>query len=161
MVSSAILLILFVSLAHSFNPQPPFSSTRRWVGFTSSSTSTTSLFGRAAAVREKTKGKTDARKTKTFATFGKKIIMAVKSGGSDNPDANKQLKDVISAAKKNNVPVDNIKRAIKKATEGNVGDFSESIFEAYGDGGASFIIHVLSDNANRANSDVRMVITKR
>jgi hypothetical protein len=62
--------------------------------------------GRAAAVREKTKGKTDLRKAKCNATFGKKIIMAVKQGGSPSPDANRMLADVIKQAKTNNVPAD-------------------------------------------------------
>jgi transcriptional/translational regulatory protein YebC/TACO1 len=55
----------------------------------------------------------------------------------------------------------NINRAIKRATEGNVGDFAESTFEAYGFGGASLIINVLSDNANRANADVKSTVNKR
>lgn len=55
----------------------------------------------------------------------------------------------------------NINRVIKRATEGNAGDFSESTFEAYGFGGASFVINVLSDNANRANADVRSTVNKR
>mmetsp|Transcript_32707 Transcript_32707/g.47327 ORF Transcript_32707/g.47327 Transcript_32707/m.47327 type:complete len:284 (-) Transcript_32707:105-956(-) len=117
--------------------------------------------GRAAAVRAATKGKTDAKKAKINGIYGKKIIMAVKQGGSPDPVANRALNDVIYAAKRNNVPIDNINRAIKKATEGNQGDFSESQFEAYGNGGASFIINVLSDNANRASADVKMVINKR
>ena len=55
----------------------------------------------------------------------------------------------------------NINRAIKKASEGNVGDFAESTFEAYGFGGASFVINVLSDNNNRATSDVKSCVNKR
>lgn len=62
--------------------------------------------GRAAAVREKTKGKTDLKKAKCNATFGKKIIMAVKQGGSPSTDANRMLADVIKQAKANNVPAD-------------------------------------------------------
>lgn len=139
------------------------------------------FMGRAAAVRASTKGKTDARKAKTNALFGKRIIMAVKQGGSPDPKANKQLFDVIKAAKQNSVPIDNINRAIKKASEANVGDFKESTFEAYGFGGASLVINVLTgknhgllfppsfcftdsttiDNPNRANSDVRAAVNKR
>ena len=55
----------------------------------------------------------------------------------------------------------NISRAIKRATEGTTGDFSESTFEAYGFGGASLIINVLSDNANRVTADVRSTVNKR
>lgn len=117
--------------------------------------------GRAAAVRAATKGKTDARKSKTNATFGKKIIMAVKEGGSPDLNANRMLADLIKQAKANNVPVDNINRAIKKASEGSTGDFSESLFEAYGFGGVSFVINVLTDNDNRASADVKSTISKR
>lgn len=55
----------------------------------------------------------------------------------------------------------NISRAIKRATEGISGDFSESTFEAYGHGGASFVINVLSDNANRASADVKSTVNRR
>ena len=72
----------------------------------SPSCSTTALFGRAAAVRAATKGKTDAKKAKTNAFYGKKIIMAVKQGGSPDPVANGQLAALIKAAKANSVPVD-------------------------------------------------------
>ncbi len=117
------------------------------------------FMGRAAAVRAATKGKTDAKKAKTNALFGKKIIMAVKQGGPD-PNANRALGELIKAAKGNSVPVDNINRAIKKASESNTANFSESTFEAYGFGGASMVINVLTDNDNRANADVRTAVGK-
>jgi len=63
-------------------------------------------WGRAAAVRAATKGKTDAKKAKVNALFGKKVIMAIKSGGSADPNANRALADVIKLAKANSVPVD-------------------------------------------------------
>lgn len=119
------------------------------------------LFGRAAAVRAATKGKTDAKKAKINALFGKRIIMTVKAGGSADPQANGQLAQVIKAAKANSVPVDNINRAIKRATETDTANFSESTFEAYGFGGASLVINVLSDNANRATADVKSTVNKR
>lgn len=117
--------------------------------------------GRAAAVRASTKAKTDAKKAKTNAVFGKRIIVAVKEGDSPDPNANRQLADCIKQAKANSVPVENIQRAIKKASEGNAGDFKESTFEAYGLGGASMVINVLSDNNNRATSDVKSTVNKR
>lgn len=119
------------------------------------------FMGRAAAVRAATKSKTDAKKAKTNAYYGKKIIMAVKQGGGPDTESNTMLRDIIKAAKSNSVPVDNINRAIKRATEGSVGDFSESTFEAYGLGGASLVINVLSDNANRATADVKSTVNKR
>lgn len=117
--------------------------------------------GRAAAVRAATKGKTDAKKAKVNGYYGKKIIMAVKQGGSSDPVANTQLAALIKAAKNNSVPVDNITRAIKKASEKDAGDFSESTFEAYGFGGASLIINVLSDNPNRSTAEVKSVVSKK
>jgi len=119
------------------------------------------FMGRAAAVRASTKAKTDAKKAKTNAVFGKKIIMAVKEGGSPDPNANRALADIIKQAKANSVPIDNINRAIKKASEGNTGDFKESTFEAYGHGGASLVITVLTDNNNRATADVKSTVNKR
>ena len=64
------------------------------------------FMGRAAAVRAATKSKTDAKKAKTNAIYGKKIIMAVKQGGGSDPASNRQLNDVMKQAKANNVPVD-------------------------------------------------------
>lgn len=119
------------------------------------------FMGRAAAVRANTKAKTDAKKAKTNAVFGKKIIMAVKDGGSADPNSNRALFDLMKQARANSVPVDNINRAIKKATEGNAGDFKESTFEAYGFGGASLVVNILTDNNKRASSDIRVVINKR
>merc|ERR1719223_1675517 len=95
------------------------------------------------------------------AVYGKKIIMAVKQGGSPDPNSNRMLGDIIKQAKANSVPVDNINRAIKKASEASTGDFSESTFEAYGFGGASLVINVLSDNPNRASADVKSTVGKR
>jgi YebC/PmpR family DNA-binding regulatory protein len=142
-------------------------TTTKWIGDTNSCSikstwKNSALFmGRAAAVRASTKAKTDMKKTKTNALYGKKIIMAVKDGGSPDPQANRMLFDVIKQAKANSVPVDNINRAIKKASEGSAGDFKESTFEAYGVGGCSMIINVLSDNNNRATSDVRSTVNRR
>ena len=118
--------------------------------------------GRAAAVRANTKAKTDAKKAKINAIFGKRIIVAVKDGGgSADPNGNRALADVIKQARANSVPVENIQRAIKRATEGSAGEFKESTFEAYGMGGASMVINVLSDNNNRAISDVKSAVNKR
>ena len=72
----------------------------------SSSSSSALFMGRAAAVRAATKSKTDMKKAKTNAAFGKKIIMAVKSGGSPDPQANRGLADIIKQAKANSVPID-------------------------------------------------------
>jgi YebC/PmpR family DNA-binding regulatory protein len=175
---SAYILIASITASSSFTIQPAFQNRQNQTPFTATTAKTTpsqhttchrsttsSVFplfmGRAAAVRAATKSKTDAKKAKMNAFYGKKIIMAVKQGGSSDPAGNRQLADVMRQAKANSVPVDNINRAIKKASEANTGDFSESTFEAYGHGGASFIVNVLSDNANRASADVKSTINKK
>jgi len=161
------VLLYQVTKSFSFSPRAfsakneCFLSKERVVKHSGEELSHFPLFmGRAAAVRAQTKGKTDLKKAKTNAVFGKRIIMAVKQGGSADKNANRMLNDVIKQAKTNNVPVENIERAIKKASESNTANFSESTFEAYGYGGASFVINVLSDNANRANADVKSAVGK-
>jgi hypothetical protein len=71
------------------------------------------FMGRAAAVRAATKSKTDAKKAKINAVYGKRIIMAVKQGGGPDPEANRLLADVVKQAKANNVPVDVSTRGAK------------------------------------------------
>lgn len=149
-----------VAPSHLRHHVPSQTSTKTSTSVTNPAPRLSPLFmGRAAAVREKTKSKTDAKKAKTNAVFGKRIIMAVKQGGPE-PDANRALADIIRQAKTNNVPVDNITRAIKRASEASTATFSESTFEAYGFGGASLVINVLTDNDNRANADVRSAVGK-
>mmetsp|Transcript_16921 Transcript_16921/g.23945 ORF Transcript_16921/g.23945 Transcript_16921/m.23945 type:complete len:288 (-) Transcript_16921:27-890(-) len=158
---ASFLVLLLVGTSTAFTVAPPNANSVAKVQPAAVRTSLSPLFmGRAAAVRAATKSKTDAKKAKTNAIYGKKIIMAVKAGGPE-PEANKQLADLIKAAKANSVPIDNIKRAIKRATEANTGDFSESTFEAYGFGGASMVINVLTDNSNRASADVKSTVGKR
>eukprot|EP00979_Chaetoceros_neogracilis_P007600 scaffold1606_cov301-Chaetoceros_neogracile.AAC.3 len=150
----APLLLASSASAFSLTKIPSSSST------TSTNRTSSPLFmGRAAAVRAQTKGKTDAKKAKTNAVYGKKIIMCVKQGGPDK-EGNGALVNLLKAARANNVPVDNINRAIKKGSEPNTGDFAERTFEAYGAGGASMVINVLTDNDNRANADVRAAVGK-
>jgi len=155
------LQIALLGLAALVSETSAFSPVKTSFPSTSHATRTCPLFmGRAAAVRAATKSKTDLKKAKTNALYGKKITMAVKAGGP-SLEANKQLADLVKQAKANNVPVDNINRAIKRASEADTADFSESTFEAYGFGGASMVINVLSDNPNRANADVKSTVNKR
>lgn len=152
--STAILLLFAISWCSAFTTTLVNINTRQF--------NVSPLFmGRAAAVRANTKAKTDGKKAKINAIYGKRIIMAVKQGGSPSPDSNGALAAVIKQAKANNVPVENISRAIKRASEANTADFSESTYEAYGFGGVSLVINVLSDNANRVNADVKSTVNKR
>jgi len=116
--------------------------------------------GRAAAVRAFTKGKTDAAKAKNNGRFAKKIIIACKAGGID-PTTTKLLAQVIADAKVANVPKDVITRNIEKASQSAAQDYKESVFEFYGHGGVGFIVNVLTDNDNRAASDVNLVAKKQ
>lgn len=102
-----------------------------------------------------TKGKNDAAMSKIFSKIGKEIAVAVKLGGPD-PNSNPKLRSIISKAKQNNMPSDNITRSIKKAS-GEISSINyESItYEGYGPAGSAVIVNTLTDNKNRTASDVR------
>jgi YebC/PmpR family DNA-binding regulatory protein len=106
------------------------------------------------------KGVTDARRGKIFTKLIKEITVAARFGGGD-PAANPRLRTAIQAAKNENMPKDNIERAIKKGTGELEGvNYEESIYEGYGPGGAAIFIESLTDNKNRAVADIRHILTK-
>ncbi|MFZ7119829.1 MAG: YebC/PmpR family DNA-binding transcriptional regulator [Eubacteriaceae bacterium] len=106
------------------------------------------------------KGKQDAIRGKIFTKLAKAIAVAAKEGGQD-PDLNSRLKDAIIKAKSNNMPNDNIDRAIKKGSgELSGSNFEEIIYEGYGPNGVAVIINALTDNKNRTASDVRHAFDK-
>ena len=106
------------------------------------------------------KGKSDAARGKIFTKIGREIAVAVKTGGSD-PNSNAKLRDIISKAKQNNMPNDNIERSIKKASGELSGVNYESItYEGYGAGGSAVIVECLTDNKNRTAGDVRHAFDK-
>ena len=101
------------------------------------------------------KGKSDAARGKIFTKIGREIAVAVKAGGAD-PNSNSKLRDIISKAKQNNMPNDNIERSIKKASGELSGVNYEAItYEGYGVGGSAVIVECLTDNKNRTAGDVR------
>ena len=106
------------------------------------------------------KEKTDAARAKVFTKIGKEMAIAVREGGPD-PVSNSKLRDLIAKAKANNVPNDNIDRAIKKGS-GELGDavFEEITYEGYGPGGAAVIVQALTVNKNRTAGDVRHIFDK-
>ncbi|KRQ87504.1 putative transcriptional regulatory protein [Caloramator mitchellensis] len=106
------------------------------------------------------KGKQDALRGKLFTKLGKEIQVAVKEGGP-NPESNNRLRDVIAKAKSNNMPMDNIERAIKRAS-GELGavNYEEIIYEGYGPNGIAVIVQALTDNRNRTAGDVRHIFEK-
>jgi len=106
------------------------------------------------------KAKGDAQRSNTFTKIGREIAIAVKQGGS-NPDSNSRLRDVIAKAKAANMPNDNIKRSIQKASGelGNV-NYEEVTYEGYGAGGVAVIVECLTDNKTRTVGDVRHYFDK-
>jgi YebC/PmpR family DNA-binding regulatory protein len=153
-------LILLVVVVLALLPSETYSFTARsgfFGGSSCRSAPRSCLFmGRAAAVRAATKARTDGAKAKNNNRFAKKIIMVVKAGGAD-PIQNRALAAVLAEAKVANVPNDVIKRNIEKASAASTADFKESLFEFVGPGGAGLLVNVLTDNDNRAASEVNLV----
>jgi YebC/PmpR family DNA-binding regulatory protein len=105
------------------------------------------------------KGRQDAQKSKLFGKLAREITVSAKLGTPD-PDMNPRLRAAIIAARAENMPKDNIERAIKKAA-GNDGENYEQIrYEGYGPGGVAVIVEVLTDNRNRTAGEVRASFTK-
>ena len=105
------------------------------------------------------KEKTDAQKGKVFTKIGKEIQICVRDGGGD-PNTNGKLRDLIAKAKANNVPNDNIERAIKKALGADSIQYEEIIYEGYGPSGVAVIVETATDSRNRTASDVRHFFDK-
>ncbi|MCF8111800.1 MAG: YebC/PmpR family DNA-binding transcriptional regulator [Desulfobacteraceae bacterium] len=102
----------------------------------------------------------DARRGKIFTKIVKEIIVAARMGGGD-PEANPRLRTVLEKAKQNNLPKENIERAIKKGTGDLEGvNYEETVYEGYGPGGAAVYVESLSDNKNRTVADVRHIFSK-
>jgi YebC/PmpR family DNA-binding regulatory protein len=107
------------------------------------------------------KGANDAKRGQMFTRLARDITIAVREGGGD-PDSNFSLRLAWDKARAANMPKDNIERAIQRGL-GNTGDggqLEDISYEAYGPGGTALIVHVLTDNRNRAASEVRRVITR-
>ncbi len=112
-----------------------------------------------ATIKHK-KGALDAKRGKMFTRLIKEITVAAKQGGGD-PDGNPRLRTAILAAKAENMPADNIKRATQRGTGEIEGlSYEEITFEGYGPGGVAVMVDVLTDNRNRAVSEVRHAFSK-
>ena len=105
------------------------------------------------------KGRVDAQRSKLFSKLAREITVAAKLGMPD-PNMNPRLRAAMLAARAENMPKDNIERAIKKAAGGDAETYEEIRYEGYGPGGAAVIVEALTDNRNRTASDVRSVFTK-
>lgn len=106
------------------------------------------------------KGANDAKRGKIFSKLIKEITVAARQGGGD-PDGNPRLRSAIAAAKTENMPKDNIARAIDKGTGGGDGDtYEEILYEGYGPGGVAVLVECMTDNRNRTVADVRHFFAK-
>ena len=103
----------------------------------------------------------DAKRGKLFARLVKNIEVAARNGGGD-PAANPTLYDAIQTAKRNSVPSDNIERAVKRGSGAEAGgaDWESITYEAYGPSGVAMLVECLTDNRNRAASDVRTALSR-
>ena len=111
-----------------------------------------------ATIKHK-KGALDAKRGKIFTRLLKEIAVAAKGGG--NPDSNARLRTAITAAKAENMPADNIKRAIQRGTGELEGvNYEEITFEGYGPGGVAIVVETLTDNRNRTVSEIRHAFSK-
>lgn len=110
---------------------------------------------------QKTKGAADAKRSQAFTKIAREMIVAVKEGGSGDPNNNSRLATVIAKAKAANMPNDNIKRTIDKALgSGNTDNFEKVVYEGYGPSGVAVIVEALTDNRNRTAPEVRHLFDK-
>ena len=109
---------------------------------------------------KRAKGITDAKRSATFTKVAREISVAARQGGGD-PDANYRLRLAIEKARAVNMPSDNIKRTIDKATGGGDAEqFEEIVYEGYGPGGVAVLVEAATDNRNRTAAEVRSIFTK-
>ena len=115
--------------------------------------------GRAFEYRKATKLKRWGHMAKTFTRLGKQIAIAVKAGGPE-PENNPSLRSIIATCKRENMPKDNIERAIKNAMGKDQSEYKEVTYEGYGPLGIAIFVDTLTDNTTRTVGDVRSVFNK-
>ena len=115
--------------------------------------------GRAFEYRKATKMKRWGHMAKTFTRLGKQIAIAVKAGGPE-PENNPTLRSIIAVCKRENMPKDNIERAIKNAMGTDQSEYKEVTYEGYGPHGIAVFVDTLTDNTTRTVADVRSVFNK-
>ncbi len=106
------------------------------------------------------KGRQDKVRAKVFSKLAREITVAAKLGGED-PGMNPRLRLAVQSARAENMPKDNIERAIKKASGGDAENYDEMRYEGYGPGGIAIIVEALTDNRNRTGGAVRAAFTKQ
>lgn len=115
--------------------------------------------GRAFEFRKERKMKRWGNMARVFTRLGKEITIAAKAGGPD-PDTNPKLRSLIQTAKSENMPKDNIERAIKRAVEKDHADYKEVVYEGYGPHGIAFLIETATDNTTRTVANIRSYFNK-
>lgn len=115
--------------------------------------------GRAFEYRKASKLKRWGNMARVFTRVGKQIAIAVKAGGPD-PENNPHLRAIIATAKRENMPKDNIERAIKNAMGKDQKDYKEMVYEGYGPFGIAILVETATDNTTRTVANVRSVFTK-
>ncbi len=115
--------------------------------------------GRAFEYRKARKMKRWGHMARTFTKIGKEIEMAVKAAGPD-PSSNLRLRLLMQNAKSENMPKENVERAIKRATDKDAADYKEVIYEGYGPHGIAVLVETATDNTNRTVASVRMYFNK-
>ena len=110
---------------------------------------------------QKTKGAADAKRAQAFTKIAREMIVAVKEGGSGDPNNISRLAAVITKAKAANMPNDNIKRTIDKALgAGNTDNYEKIVYEGYGPNGVAIIVETMTDNRNRTAGEIRHYFDK-
>ena len=115
--------------------------------------------GRAFEYRKATKMKRWGNMARVFTKLGKQITIAVKEGGSE-PDVNPRLRVLVQQAKKENMPKENVERAIKKAISKDEADYKEVVYEGYGPFGIAIVVETATDNTTRTVANVRSYFNK-
>ncbi len=115
--------------------------------------------GRAFEYRKATKLKRWGNMARVFTKLGKQITIAVKEGGPE-PDSNPRLRVLMQQAKKENMPKENVERAIKKATSKDEADYKEMVYEGYGPNGIAVVIETATDNPTRTVANIRSYFNK-
>jgi len=115
--------------------------------------------GRAFEFRKARKFKRWGNMARTFTRIGKEISIAVKAGGPD-PHNNPRLRVLMQNAKAENMPKENVERAIKRASSKEMGDYKEVSYDAYGPGGVGIVIEAATDNTNRTVTSIRTILGK-
>jgi YebC/PmpR family DNA-binding regulatory protein len=115
--------------------------------------------GRAFEYRKATKLKRWGNMARVFTKLGRQITIAVKEGGSD-ADTNPRLRVLIQQSKRENMPKENVERAIKKATSKDAADYKEMVYEGYGPHGIAIVVETATDNPTRTVANVRSYFNK-